>query len=102
MTTIYNKKEQFVYGVVHGTGYVSNSEVHLFYKQKDAYDYFKQLKEDCLMHYIRMCGWSEDILELPKDKLYADYGICIDNEYDITWDDIETYERIYVVKLNIR
>jgi hypothetical protein len=95
-------KEKLVYGVAHVTGYTSEAEIELFYKHSDALDRFHGLKENTLMEYIRLSGWEEDILDLPSEKLESDYGITIDDQYDITWDSFEVYERIYIIKLKIK
>lgn len=90
-----------VYGLAHVTGYTSEADITLFYKQSDAIQAFEQLKKNTLFNYIEMQGWELDILKMDLDKLEEDYCISIDGLYDITWDSFEVYERIYIVELEI-
>jgi hypothetical protein len=90
-----------VYGVAHVTGYTSEANIELFFEHSDAINAFEELKENTLMAYLQLNCWSTEILKFAAEKLESDYGIQLDEPYDITWDGFEVYERIYIVELNI-
>lgn len=91
-----------VYGLAHVTGYTSEADITLFYKQSDAIQAFEQLKKNTLHAYIEYQGWTLDVLKRDLDELESDFGISVDGLYDITWDSFEVYERIYVIELEIQ
>jgi hypothetical protein len=90
-----------VYAVSHVTGYTSEAQIDLFYTLEDAIKHFDETIKDTLHFYIKHTDLDLKILNLEKEKLKNDYGISIDGEYDITWDSIEVYERVFIQELKI-
>jgi hypothetical protein len=90
-----------VYAVSHVTGYTSEAQIDLFYTLEDAIKHFEEIIKSTLHFYINHQGWNLEILNLEQSKLEDDFGISIDGEYDITWDSIEVYERVFIQELKI-
>jgi hypothetical protein len=97
-------KHNKVWAVVFVTGYTSEAEVELFFKEEDAMAKFNAHRDgefvaDCQ----RIFGLSsfDDIKKKGKEWLRSE-DIYIDSDTDITWDNGEIYTRIYVEQIEIR
>lgn len=100
-------KHNKVWAVVFVTGYTSEAEVELFFKEEDAMESFLKLRDenfvsDCIHHNVVPEGSTfKDVKNIPTDVLIKN-DVYIDSDTDITWDNGEIYTRIYVEQIEIR
>lgn len=89
-----------VYCVCHQIGEFNDPQILVFKSLHNAIDHFNHLKEVHLLDFIRSNGWNTSILEYSDDELESKYNITA-KPFDVSWDSIMTYERIYLLEKNV-